>query len=124
MDVGLSIFSNQFSGDWKFFRDLGDIGFFISEYRKLMAMWRPILDLPICDVDYQALIDDPEKISREVIEFCDLDWQPECLEFYKKRSKVHTASLVQVRNPVNKSAAGKSKAYEKHLQPLKQALEA
>ncbi len=36
---------------------------------------------------------------------------------------VFTSSVMQVREPVNKSAVGKWKAYEKHLGPLKKALE-
>jgi len=124
MDVGWSIYCNQFSADWRFSRNLSDIGFYICRYRELMADWKNVIDLPLHEVDYESLIDDPEGIARGVIEFCGQDWQPECLEFYKKQSTVYTASVLQVRNPVNKSGLGKWKAYEKHLHPLKQALEA
>jgi len=123
LDVGLSIFCNQFAGDWAFAQDLGDIGFYIRQYRTLMADWKKIIDLPIHEVDYQALLDDPEGVAKGVIDFCGLKWQPECLEFYKKRGRVFTASVMQVRNPINKSAVGKWKKYEKHLGPLKAALE-
>lgn len=123
LDVGLSIYGHQYSVDWRFFQDLGDIGFYIRKYRELMAAWKGIIDLPVHEVDYRALVEDPEEVARGVIEFCGQEWQPECLDFHKKRSTVHTASAIQVRNPIDKSAIGKWQAYEKHLGPLKQGLE-
>ncbi len=123
LDVGLSIYSHQYSADWRFFQDLGDIGFYIRKQRELMAAWKGVIDLPVHEVAYEALVENPEKVARGVMEFCGQEWQPECLEFHKKRGRVHTASAVQVRNPITKSAIGKWKAYEKHLGPLKQGLE-
>lgn len=123
LDIGLSIFCSQFSADLTFAQNLADIGFYICQYRKLMADWKNLLDLPIHEVDYEALVEDPELIARGVIEFCGLEWQPECLEFYKNPGMVFTSSVMQVREPINKSAVGKWKAYEKHLGPLKKALE-
>ena len=124
MDVGLSIFCNQFAGDWAFAQDLGDIGFYIRQSEAMMEAWKGTVDLAIHDVDYQELLDDPKAIAKGVIDFCGLKWQPDCLKFYKKKGTVFTASVMQVRNPINKSAVGKWKLYEKHLEPLKQALEA
>ncbi len=123
LDVGLSIYSHQYSLDWRYFQDLGDIGFYIRKYRELMAAWKDIIDLPIHEVDYRALVEDPEEVARGVLEFCGQEWQPECLDFHKKPSTVHTASVIQVRKPINKSAIGKWKTYEKHLGPLIQGLE-
>ena len=123
LDVGLSIYSHQYSADWRFFQDLGDIGFYIRKQRELMAAWKEIIDLPVHEVEYEALVEGPEEVAKGVMEFCGQEWQPECLDFHKKRGKVHTASAVQVRNPITKSAIGKWKAYEKHLGPLKRGLE-
>lgn len=122
LDVGLSIFTNQFYGDWTFSHDLEHIGFYYRKYAELMEKWKKTIDIPILDVEYEALLDDPEGIAKGVIEFCGLKWQPDCLEFYKNRGRVFTTSVMQVRNPINKSAVGKWKPYEKHLKPLKKAL--
>lgn len=122
MDIGLSIYCNWFSGSYNFSTNLGDIGFYIRQYRNLMADWNKTIELSILEVEYQALVENPEAVARGVIEFCGLEWQPDCLEYYKNRSSVFTASLMQVREPVYKSAIGKWKNYEKHLGPLKTAL--
>lgn len=122
LDVGLSIFTNQFYGDWTFSHDLADIGYYYRKYAELMKKWKDILDIQILDVDYEALLDDPEGVAQGVIEFCGQKWQPKCLEFYKNRGRVFTTSVLQVRNPINKKAVGKWKPYEKHLKPLKKAL--
>ena len=88
-----------------------------------MAFWKASLDIPIHEVTYETLVTDPETTIRGILEFCEVEWQTDCLEFYKNPGKVFTSSVMQVRNPINKSAIGKWKRYEKHLGPLKAALE-
>jgi len=123
LDVGLSVFSSQFSSDLSFAQDLGDIGFYIKEQNRLMAFWKASLDIPVHEVTYETLVTDPETTIRGILEFCEVEWQTDCLEFYKNPGKVFTSSVMQVRNPINKSAIGNWKRYEKHLGPLKAALE-
>ena len=45
-----------------------------------MAHWRAVLPMDrFIEVDYEALIADPERISRMLIAGCGLEWDPACL---------------------------------------------
>jgi hypothetical protein len=69
-------------------------------------------------VENEALVLDQEKISREIIEYLGLEWDENCLDFYKNERIVQTASNLQVRDPINDNSINKWKRYEKHLGPL------
>ena len=73
-------------------------------------------------LEHENLLDNQEKVSREIIDYCDLDWENECLEFYKTEGQVQTASNEQVREPINKKSVAAWKKYEEFLQPLIKAL--
>jgi len=45
-----------------------------------------------------------------------------CLDFHKSKQTVTTLSLAQVRQPINNNSVERLKRYEKHLQPLIDAL--
>jgi hypothetical protein len=73
---------------------------------------------------YEKLVADIETESRRLLEFCDLDWQPQCLKFYDNPEASTTASTVQVRQPVYQSSVGKWRQYREQLAPLIKVLEA
>ena len=57
-----------------------------------------------------------------MLEFCNLEWHEGCLKFYESKQSVQTSSLAQVRQPIYKNSIERWKRYEKHLQPLIDAL--
>ena len=87
-----------------------------------MDHWRKVLPSRMYEVQYEQLVTDPEAISQELIDFCGLPWDNRCLEFYKNRGAVKTASRIQVRQPVYTTSIGRWKNYKTHLEPLKKAL--
>jgi hypothetical protein len=64
------------------------------------------------------MVEDHETLSRTMIEFCGLNWEPAYLEFHKTRRNVRTRSNAQVRQPIYRSSLGRWKSYEEQLQPL------
>ena len=54
----------------------------------------------------------------KLLEFCGLDWEDNVTEFYKSKRQVRTASLEQVRQPINKKSIGAWKNYEPFLKEL------
>lgn len=121
-DVCLSCYFQDFGGV-NFSSDLADLGSFHRDYERLMAHWRSVLPLPILDVVYEELVEDPEAVSRRLVSFCGLEWDDCCLTFHQNRRAVHTASQMQVRQPVYKRSVGRWRHYAAHLQPLFDALE-
>jgi hypothetical protein len=73
-------------------------------------------------VIYERMIDDTEGEVRALLEYCGLDFEPGCLEFYNTERAVRTPSAQQVRRPIYKDAADEWRQYEAHLGPLKDAL--
>ena len=120
-DVCLSCYFQDF-GSVNFSCDLQDLGSFYCDYVRLMAHWRKMLPLAMLDVVYEELVDRPEAVSRQLVSFCGLEWDVRCLTFHENPRPVHTASQVQVRQPVYKSSVGRWRRYAKHLRPLFEAL--
>jgi hypothetical protein len=78
----------------------------------------------VLDVDYEDLVRDMEPQVRRILAFCDLPWDPACLDFQANARSVSTASVYQVRQPAYLSSIGRWRRYEAHLAPLQQALAA
>ena len=87
-----------------------------------MKHWNKVCPEFVYNLEYEKLVSDHETESRKLIEFCNLTWEDKCLEFYKTKRGVATASNVQVRQPIYKSSIQLWKNFEKELSPLKQAI--
>ncbi|WP_176962711.1 sulfotransferase family protein [Mariprofundus sp. NF] len=124
LDNCLSIFSSGFAGtEFGFSYCLKDIGEHYRIYLDLMKHWRSVLpDKNFYEISNESLIAEPEKEAKSLVEFCDLEWSEDCMNFHKKKSIVKTMSLTQVREPINNRSQGRWKPFEKHLQPLIDAL--
>jgi hypothetical protein len=87
-----------------------------------MDHWLKIFKNEIFVLEHEDLLDNQEEVSRKLIDYCGLNWESECLEFYKTEGQVLTASNEQVREPINKKSVAAWKKYEEFLQPLIKAL--
>ncbi len=123
LDNCVSCYFHNFTHRHIFSNDLENLGAYYRAYQRLMCHWRETLPLAMLEVDYEALITNQEKTSREIIAFLGLNWDPGCLSFERNPRAVTTASNVQVRRGLFTTSVGRWRAYEKHLGPLKKALE-
>jgi hypothetical protein len=123
LDNCISVFFQNFGGEHRYKWDLGDLGHYYRQYERLMQHWERVLPNPLFEVRYEEMVADQENLSRRLIEFCGLEWDDSCLEFYKSERSVKTASHWQVRQPIYKSSAERWRRYEKHIGPLMEALE-
>ena len=57
-----------------------------------------------------------------ILDFCNLKFEPRCVEFHRTVRSVPTASSEQVRQPINREGLDQWKKYEPWLEPLKAAL--
>jgi hypothetical protein len=57
-----------------------------------------------------------------MLDFCALEFEPACVEFYKTERSVRTASSEQVRQPIYREGLEHWKNFEPWLEPLKAAL--
>jgi Flp pilus assembly protein TadD len=101
---------------------LEDIGLYYREYARLMEHWRKVLPKKMYEVQYEELVADQERISRELIDFVGLKWDNRVLAFHKNPRSVKTVSRLQVRQPIYNRSVARWKRFEKYLQPLHDAL--
>jgi hypothetical protein len=123
LDTCLSIYFHRFNAFHGYAKHLDALGTFFREYYALMAHWINILDIDILQVQYEELVHNPDKTIRKIIGFCGLDWDDNCLAFHRNKRTVNTPSYNQVRRPIYTSSIERWKHYDKHLGPLRTALE-
>lgn len=116
-DVALSCWLLNFA-EVRWACDPDQIASRVAEYQRMMAHWRATLPIPIFELDYESLVGDLEATARKLLDFCGLDWEPGCLEFYRKQRPLRTPSVVQVRQPIYTSSLGRWKHYERSLAAL------
>ncbi len=123
MDNCLSIYMNRFHPvKHAYATDLADIGFVYKQSERIMEHWKEVLDLRIFEIRYEDLVADQQRLSRELIEFCGLEWDEECLRFHESDRSVMTLSYHQVSQPMYSSAVARYKNYADYIEPLEQAL--
>jgi len=122
-DISLSCYFQLFvDGAQHFSYDLADCGKRCQQVQRLAKHWMKLLPHHMIEVNYEALVGDLEGESRRVIDFLGLQWEPSCLDFHETERTVATVSHWQVRQPIYSNSVGRWRRYEKHLQPLFEAL--
>jgi hypothetical protein len=118
-DTCLSIFATRFAQGQPFAYDLAELGTHYRAYRRLMAHWRTVLPASmLVEIDYEALVHDPEPQARRLLAACQLDWDPACLSPQHAAGPVRTASVNQVRQPIYTSSVERWRPYAKYLGAL------
>jgi hypothetical protein len=67
-------------------------------------------------------VEDLEANVRRILEFCGLEFEPACVEFYKIKRSVRTPSSEQVRQPIFRKGLFQWRNYEPWLGALKDGL--
>ncbi len=123
VDTCLSIYKNFFSsGGLHYAYDLEELGHYYRQYEDLMAHWHQVLPGFVYDLNYEDLIADQRGQTKKLLEWCALDWSEDCMNFFRTKRSVNTASIVQVRQPVYTSSVQLWKKYGSALDPLLEAL--
>ena len=123
MDTCFSCFKQLFARGQAFTYDLSEIARYYLNYVQLMDHWEEVLPGFIFRVQHEELLENQEAVTRDLIEFCELDFELSTLEFYKTKRAVKTASSEQVRQPLNKKGLNQWKNYQMHLKELERHLE-
>lgn len=125
LDTCLSCFSKLFANGQYQTYDLAELGRYYRHYQRVMDHWRRVLPFGrILDIRYEDIVADLEGQARRIVDHCGLEWHDRCLAFHETERPVHTASAVQVRQPIYKSATGRARRFMPFLQPLLDELSA
>jgi tetratricopeptide (TPR) repeat protein len=125
IDTCLSIFVTELATRYAFAADRGDLAFVYREYLRLMEHWRSVLpSAHFIEVDYEALVADPERCIPQLVTGCGLEWNDACLTPHRNPRRVGTASLWQARQPIYRTSVERWRCYEPWLGELRELLAA
>jgi hypothetical protein len=119
LDRAWSCFRTSFLGDsmaWSY--DLKEIAAHFRLEDQLLARWQEILGDRLLVVQYESLIDEPTMWIRRILAHCDLAEEPRVFTPHENRRPVATASVTQVRRPINRDGIGAAEPYRPLLQPF------
>ena len=110
----LSIFKNYFpdNGIWYAYNTKELVSYY-KLYEEMMKFWNDIFPGQIFNLKYENIVSDQANVSKQLLEFCELEWEDDCLAFYKNSAAVKTLSTTQVRTSVYDSSVNMFKNYEK-----------
>lgn len=101
--------------------DQQELGAYYKLYAKLMSHWDRVLPGFVYHQRYEDMIANPEPEMRRLLAYCNLDWDPACLDFHRTERGVATNSFAQVRKPLYADSVGMAEPYRHHLGPLIEA---
>ena len=111
-----------FATGQEFSYSVEDISRYYRTYLDLMRHWDEVLPGRILRVWHEDVVADLETNVRRILDFCELEFEPACVEFYKTSRSVRTASSEQVRQPIFRAGLDQWRNFEPWLGVLKDAL--
>ena len=122
MDVAFGCFRQNFETQ-PFSFTMEGCAMELALFQADIGWWREQMPDAIHQVRYQDLVEDFEGTLRPLLAWLGLEWEEGCLDF-KRKSRVLTASVNQVRQGLFKQGVGRWRKYEPWLDELKQAMAA
>ena len=104
-DNCLSIYKNLFGGnrtEWTY--DTDNIQKYVKIYREMMIFWKSQFDKKIYEVNYEDLVKNQSVEIKNLLDFCNLKFEENCLQHHKSKNPIKTVSINQSRKPIYKDS--------------------
>ena len=118
----LSNLKQLFARGQEFTYSIDDIARYYRTYLEVMRHWDDVLPGRVLRVHYEDVVEDLAGNVRRFLDFCGLEFEAPCVEYYKTDRSVRTPSSEQVRRPIFREGLSSWRNYEPWLDPLKSAL--
>jgi tetratricopeptide (TPR) repeat protein len=115
LDTCLSCFFQNFTKGQDYSFDLIKLAHFYNDYRRMMEHWQMMFPGRIHNVAYESVLEDQERETRRLLDFCDLEFEQGCIAFHETDRSIKTASFMQVRRPIYQSSKNRWRNYERQL---------
>ena len=122
MSCCFSGYKQLFAEGQEFSYNLEDIGHYYRGYVDLMDHWHQVFPGEILTVNYQDIVNDLETQVKRIVDYLELPFEQQCINFHQTKRTVRTASSEQVRQPIYRSGLAPWKPFEEQLKPLKDVL--
>ena len=115
-------FKQLFAEGQEFSYGLDSIGRYYRGYVDLMDHYQSVLPGRILKIQHEDVIADLEGQVRRMLDYLELPFEADCVEFHKTERAVRTPSSEQVRQPIYTTGMDQWRNFEEHLEPLVIAL--
>ncbi len=122
LDICWSNFKNYFGESLPFTNNLVDLANYYKIYEDLISFWEEKFPKDVYQMNYNQLIESPEKEIKELLNFCELEWDTNCMKPEKNSKTIKTASFSQVRQPINKAGLKTFEPFKKYLSEISNIL--
>lgn len=122
LETCLACFRQRFTGDTGFAYDLDEMADYCIDFMRLTRFWLDKYPERVFDLEYEALVTEPEAVIPRLLDFCGLPFDPACLDFHKtSRTVLSAPSAAQVRQPLRRDTA-RTTRYGDKLDHLRERL--
>ncbi|MEP6884012.1 MAG: sulfotransferase [Gammaproteobacteria bacterium] len=111
-----------FARGQEFSYSVEDIARYYRTYLELMEHWDAALPGRVLRVHHEDVIDDLEGSVQRILDFCELPFEPACVEFHRTQRSILSASSEQVRQPIFREGLDQWRHYQAWLGPLRETL--
>ena len=122
LDNILSIYRANFARGNTFASSLVDCAKVYLDQEEVMTAYKKRFRSTIYDLNYDLLVQNPNKEIKSLISWLGWDWHNQYLSPHLNPRSVSTASNIQVRYPINSKSVGGWKSYEEMLKPAMEIL--
>jgi len=88
-----------------------------------MSFWHQLFPNKIYDMSYENLTINQEKETQKLLQYCELEWDKNCLNFHNNKRAVKTTSTFQVRKRIYQGSSEAWKKHKAYLKPLTKRLD-
>ncbi|GAA0269180.1 hypothetical protein GCM10009127_06360 [Alteraurantiacibacter aestuarii] len=121
LDCAWSCFRTRFNGSYPWSHDLEDIAHHFALEDALLRQWQDLLGDRLLVMDYETLVSEPATAIARLLAHCDLAPESQAFAPHENRHVVATSSVMQVRQPISRSAIGSAQPYAQFLTPFSDA---
>jgi len=112
LDNAMSVFKQYFSNGHEYAYSLTGIASYWQGYLSMMSHWENEYSDELYHLSYESLTENSEDEIRKLLTYCQLDFEPQCLTFYRSKRMVLTPSVSQVRQPIHNGSVNSWEKYE------------
>ncbi|WP_337880729.1 sulfotransferase [Rheinheimera sp.] len=114
-DNALSVYFHRLGPGMSYATSLDSIVHYEHQQQALMQHWQHMYPGRIFALDYDELVQQPERVLTALFDFLGLSYNDEAEHFYLQKHAVKTASVSQVRRPLYQHSSGRYLNYQEDI---------
>ena len=116
------MFKTLFAQGYPFSYAFNELAQYYAAYRSLMRHWSRSMPGRIVEINYERLVTNPERETRDLANACGIAWTSRCLSFHELDAPATSHSAAQIRQPLYLTAIDHWRRYGQQLKSLKEQL--